>query len=193
MKLTSFFNKKLPKWLASFLIIGVPLLFVWLFNGIWHGASFKYVLYGMYYYVLIMIGVLCNSIISKNKKKKNNLFFEIYEIVRTDILVCFGMLLFRSESFSLFVNRVLNMFFKNNNTIMSFGLDFSDFIILGIYIIILVVVGIYQEKHGFLYDKISKSHVLIQYAVWAILMLSTILFGLYGLDYNVTDFIYGDF
>ena len=44
MKVTSFFNKHLKKGLSSFLIVAFPLLFVWLFNGLWHGASFKYVL-----------------------------------------------------------------------------------------------------------------------------------------------------
>ena len=44
--------------MAKFLVVAFPLLFVWLYNGIWHGSSWKYIAYGMYYYVIMMIGLL---------------------------------------------------------------------------------------------------------------------------------------
>ena len=197
MKVSNFFNKHLPKWASSFLVIAFPLLFVWLYNGLWHGASFKYVLYGMYYYVLIMIGVLLSPLLKKirNKLKINEekIVFKIYEIIRTGVFVSFGMMLFRSKTFMSFASMFARMFKCTNDSVMNFGFKPADFIVIIVYSIILLIVGIYKEKNGSLYDKISKSHVLIQYAVWALLMLGIAVLGLYGPGYDASSFLYGEF
>jgi len=194
---TEFFEKHLPKWLSNFLVVSFPLLFVWLFCGIWHGASFKYILYGIYYFVLIAIGLLLNPLLTKIRTKLkinvNNIIFRLYEMTRTTILVCFGMMMFRAKRFMTFVHMIGRMFTKSNSNILDFGLIKGDFIILIVYMIFLLLIGIYKEKHGSLYEKISKSNVLIQYAVWAILMLGIVIFGLYGEGYDTSSFIYGDF
>ena len=197
MKVTGFFNKKLPKWLSSFLIVAFPLLFVWLYNGLWHGASFKYILYGMYYYVLIMIGVLLAPLLKKIHEKlkinTENIVFRIYEMIRTSIFVCFGMMLFRSKTFASFIGMFASMFKSTNDSIMNYGFKCADFIVIIGYSVILLIVGIYKEKNGSLYDKISKSHVLVQYLVWALLMLGVAVLGLYGPGYDASSFIYGEF
>ena len=197
MKITSLFNKHLPKWLSTFLVSSLPLLFAWLFCGIWHGASFKYILYGLYYYVLIIFGILLTPLLKKLRSiikiNEKNIAFKIYEIIRTGIFVCFGMMLFRSKTFTIFINMVLNIFNKNNRSIMDFGLGTSDFVVLIIYVILLLIVGIYNEKKGSIYDKISRSNILIQYTVWLILMLGILTLGLYGPEYDASDFIYGEF
>jgi D-alanyl-lipoteichoic acid acyltransferase DltB (MBOAT superfamily) len=196
-KVTEFFEKHLPKWLSSFLVVGFPLLFVWLFCGIWHGASYKYVLYGMYYFVLIMIGLILTPLLKKIRSSlkinEENFFFKLYEMIRTSFLVFFGMLMFRCQSFTAFTRMIVNMFKKSNTMIMNLGLDKYDFRILIVYLVVLLFVGIYKEKHGSLYEKISKSNVLIQYAVWAVIMLGIVIFGLYGAGYDTSSFIYGDF
>ena len=52
-------------------MLGFPLLFVWVLMGFWHGASWKYILYGLYYYIIMMLGILLkpffNYIIDKFK------------------------------------------------------------------------------------------------------------------------------
>ena len=76
---------------------------------------------------------------------------------------------------------------------MNYGFKCADFIVIIGYSVILLIVGIYKEKNGSLYDKISKSHVLVQYLVWALLMLGVAVLGLYGPGYDASSFIYGEF
>ena len=197
MKVSTFFNKHLPKWASSFLVVAFPLLFVWLYNGLWHGASFKYVLYGMYYYMLIMIGVLLTPLLKKLREKlkinTENLVFKIYEMIRTGVFVSFGMMLFRSKTFVSFTSMFANMFKCTNGNALEFGLKSADFIVIIGYTVVLLIVGIYKEKNGSLYERISKSHILIQYAVWALLLLGIAVLGLYGPGYDASSFIYGEF
>ena len=42
--------------LTTLLPSAYALFFVWFANGMWHGASGKYIFYGLYYYALMMLG-----------------------------------------------------------------------------------------------------------------------------------------
>ena len=196
-KVCGFFNKHLPKGLAKFLTVAFPLLFVWLFNGIWHGASWKYIAYGMYYYLLIMIGILLTPFLAKIRKvfkiKQENIVYKIYEILRTGLFVIIGMLLFRSQTVKNFIDNLVNIFKKGNKSIFEFGLKNPDFVIISVYVVLIIVIGILQEKNIKIYEKFRKKNILVRYLIYTVLILSTILLGLYGSGYNAASFIYGQF
>ena len=197
MKTGSFFKKHLPKELAKFLIVAFPLLFVWLYNGIWHGASFKYIAYGLYYYVLIMIGILLTPLLIKIRTKlkinQDNIIYKIYEMLRTTLFVIIGMMLFRSHSLMTFIHSFINLFKKGPINIMNFGLKPFDFIILIIYIVVLIIIGIIQEKGIVIFDKIKKQNIFIKYLIYLIAILSIVILGIYGKGYDTSSFIYGQF
>ena len=43
---------------ATTFLTSIALLIVWFFTGLWHGASWNYVLYGVYYGVIMVISNL---------------------------------------------------------------------------------------------------------------------------------------
>ena len=197
MNATSFFRKHFKKEMAKFLIVSFPLLFVWLYNGIWHGASWKYVAYGMYYYLLIIIGILLAPILQKIRQKlKVNVEskgFVLYEILRTTMFVIIGMMMFRSSSFTIFIRNFANMFKASKIEIMECGLVTLDFIILIAYVIGLIIIGIFQEKGTKIYLKLREKNVLMRYLVYGFAVLSIVIFGIYGEGYDTSNFIYGQF
>ena len=197
MKVSSFFRKHLPKGLAGFLVVAFPLLFVWLYNGIWHGAGWKYVGYGLYYYALIMIGILLapwlKKLRAKLKIKDENWAFRIYEILRTLVLVIFGMMLFRSHSLSSFAGMFKDMFVPAKASLLDFGLVGADFVVLGACVLALLVVGILNERRDGLYLRILKKNLLVRYAVFGALVLAIVILGIYGDGYDASNFIYGQF
>lgn len=197
MNATSFFRKHFPKGMAKFLIVAFPLLFVWLYNGIWHGASWKYIAYGMYYYFLIIVGILLAPLLSKVREKlkikTESKIYALYEIIRTTLFVIIGMMMFRSHSFMTFVRSFINMFKANSAGILDFGLAKLDFIILIIYVIALIIIGIFQEKGTKIYLKLREKNVVVRYLVYAFGILSIVVFGIYGEGYDTSSFIYGQF
>ena len=77
------------------------LFFVWFGNGLWHGASWKYVFYGLYYYIIMMLGLLFeplfNKIITKLKINKEAWWYKLIQMTRTTLFVLIGMLIFRAH------------------------------------------------------------------------------------------------
>ncbi len=80
----------------------VALSVVWLSTGVWHGASWGYILWGVYYGVLLIGGLILQPTFKKWVKKlginTKSSWFAAYQILRTMILVLLGYVFFRSET-----------------------------------------------------------------------------------------------
>lgn len=78
----------------------IALAVVWFSTGIWHGASWGYILWGVYY-GLLLISALIFQPTSKKWVKKLHIntdaaWFGAFQILRTMLLVLIGYVLFRS-------------------------------------------------------------------------------------------------
>ena len=69
------------------------LLLTWLLTGLWHGASWNYVLWGLYFFVFIALEKLLGDKFARIPKPLRHLFLLI--------VVYFGWILFRYENLSL--------------------------------------------------------------------------------------------
>ena len=73
--------------LTTLLPSAYALLFVWFANGMWHGASGKYIFYGLYYYALMMLGQalrpLSPKILARLYIPRESRGYHAFEILRT--------------------------------------------------------------------------------------------------------------
>lgn len=80
----------------------IALAVVWLSTGIWHGASWNYILWGVYYGVLLIAALIFQPISKKMVKKlhikTDRTWFAAFQTLRTMVLVLLGYVLFRSTS-----------------------------------------------------------------------------------------------
>jgi D-alanyl-lipoteichoic acid acyltransferase DltB (MBOAT superfamily) len=76
---------------------------VWLLTGIWHGANWTFIAWGLFYFVLLMLERFCGL------EKKLGVFSHIYTL----LLIIIGWVLFRSESMAQAVEYLGIMFGKN--------------------------------------------------------------------------------
>lgn len=87
------FGKKVPA------IFG--LIVVWFTTGLWHGASWNYVLWGLYYGAIIILSVCFQPLIQKFYEKtkcKDNVFWIVFQHIRTLFLLAIGKILFRAPT-----------------------------------------------------------------------------------------------
>ncbi len=198
MKLNMKVRKIKFKHLARFITIAFPLLFVWLVNGLWHGASIKYVTYGLYYYLLMMLGVLfkpiLDFIVKKLKINTEVWSYKLFKILRTILIVCIGMLLFRSDSLTQFTLLFKGLFsFTMPKKITEFGLVYKDFRLVFFYILIIFGVELAGELKVNVREKLNEQNLIFRWLVYIFIIFSILIFGVYGYGFDAKSFIYGGF
>lgn len=202
-KLSKNSEKYIGKWIGQLIPVSVALLFVWLGNGLWHGAGWKFICYGMYYYVIIMCGKIFEPIYGKMLNllhiDVNNKAYRLFQIFRTFVLVNFGMFIFRVNNLKAFkwmaksIYQGMNFDVLTDGTLLKLGLDKYDFAVLAIGIVILFVVSLIKEKRGSIRDEIRKQNIVLRWTIFILLFVSIIIFGAYGAGYDPVDLIYAQF
>ncbi len=188
---------------AKIIPMAAALFFVWFGMGIWHGASFKYILYGMYYYIIMTLGEafkpLSVKILLKLRINIESKSYHLYQIMRTFIIVYFGMLLFRSESISA-AWRLFKSIFTGfsltaitDGSLLKLGLSSSDYLLLLATTLILVTVGVLQERGCKIRELITQRNIFIRWSFYLAAIFSIVIFGIYGIGSNAVTFIYGNF
>lgn len=84
------------------------IMIVWLLTGLWHGASYNFVLWGVYYGVLLLIE---KFVLGKHIEKLPSIIGHIYTI----IIFMFGWVIFRAESLSQ-IGEIFGALFGRNGT-----------------------------------------------------------------------------
>jgi alginate O-acetyltransferase complex protein AlgI len=197
-------KKHFNSYYATLIPVSIALFFVWFGNGFWHGASWKYVCYGLYYYVLMMLGKftkpLTDKLLAKCKINTQSRGYSVFSIIRTNIIVFFGMLIFRSHDLSTAFNiftRIFSNFslspFKDGSLINCGGFTYKDFIVIVIGFIIMTVIGLYNEKGICIREKIQKYNPMLNWFIILLMCLILIIFGIYGEGSGTSPFIYGQF
>ena len=203
MNLSKHTRKKLNDYFANLVPMTFALFCVWFFNGIWHGASWKYVLYGLYYYILMMIGMYLRPVSDKLLHALHiapeSKGFALFQMVRTFLIVNVGMMLFRCHTISQWGQSLARIFTDfdgaclTNGTVLSLGNDWQDFLIMGIGVLVVGIVEVLQEKGHTIRLELARRPVVLRYAVFLALVIGVIVFGAYGTGYETVAPIYGQF
>lgn len=186
---------KIKPFFEKFVASAIPLFFVWLSCGVWHGSGPQYVVYGMYYYLIMMIGMLLEPVYAKILNKmhinKDAAIMKAIRIARTFVIVCIGLMLFRSASIADFGKMFAQLFRSGQWKIVSSGvINLYDFVMIFATIAILLGVEIWQSKVGSVREQIDKANIVVRYTVWLVLILSIIIFGAYGVTYQAVAPMY---
>ncbi len=199
-KLSKWTRAHLSEHLGTFIPSAFALLFVWIGNGVWHGAGWKYLTYGMYYYAIMMAGMLLEPVIrsffSATGIDRASKPVKALSIIRTSAVVVIGMTMFRADTLGAFfgmMGRILNpeMFYANAE--ISLGIDVHDAAVIIVTVLIVLVVSIMQEKGISVRESIAKQNIVLRWTIYIAMILFVIVFGAYGAGYDQVDFIYGQF
>lgn len=202
-KLTSKARKVLGNHFGPLISGSIALLVVWLCNGLWHGAGYSYIAFGLYHFILILMGnifmPLTKKFYSVTHIDEKSTYVHIVQSIKTTILVIFGELIFRANTLtdaikmltSIFTRFSFNLF--NGKSILKLGIDGYDFIIIGVTILIIFVTSILKEKNIDIREEISNKNTVIRWLIYYALILFVLIFGAYGGNYASVDPMYANF
>ncbi|MBO4649932.1 MAG: MBOAT family protein [Clostridiales bacterium] len=187
-------GKRLPVYLASFV--------VWFTTGIWHGASWNFIVWGLGNFVVIMISQELEPLYAKFHKKVNtdgSTAYKSFQIGRT-ILLMSALRLFDCYrdvplTFKMFgtMFTTWNWNTLGNGTLLHLGINRADYVILALGTILMFVVSMIARS-GSVRDKMEKKIPFAgRWAIFTVLLLVIVVFGAYGLGYDASQFIYNQF
>lgn len=202
-KLTLKARKKVGNHYGPLLSGAIAVFCVWICNGLWHGAGWHYIFFGMYHFAFILLESLMEPLVIKSTNKlhicRENMVYRCFQIVRTCVIVCIGELFFRANGLRTglgMFQKIFTDFHLNtleNGQIFTFGLDKQDVLIVAVILFVVFVVGILQERKINVREQIAKCPVVFQFAVLYSLILLIVIFGAYGIGYIPVDPMYAAF
>ncbi|WP_273327118.1 MBOAT family O-acyltransferase [Vallitalea guaymasensis] len=189
--------KNLPAFLANLLTITIPLFFVWFLTGLWHGASSKYIVYGLYYFVLMiifnLISPVVNKVLSKNNITSENRLIKSLRLTKTLMLVGIGMLMFRAENLLVFRQMLGSVFSRGSEFQLFSAIEPNDFIIFILSFIVILLSVIMKLKDIDIESRFEALSSYKKYWICFCVFCIVVIFGAYGLGYIPPDPIYGGF
>ena len=156
-------------------------IIVFLLSGLWHGVN--YVLWGLLHAIFLILG---KFITTKNKYLNITVTFLIVSFLWSffiwpttlEALQMMGSV-FTTFNYSELFTNILNL-----------GLNLANYIVLIISVILLIIYDLKREKINSKLKSLKTEHKLILFAglVWVVLI-----FGMYGIGFNASEFIYNKF
>lgn len=181
----------------------IALAAVWLCNGLWHGAAWKYIFFGIYHFTLIFLHnvmePLKRLIMDKLKINRQSVFYKIIQIIIVFNLVVIGEMFFRADTLADGMNIFASIFTSFNikdffdGTLLTLGLDLCDFIIVIITLFIIFFISLLREKNISIREKIAEKPIVIRWAIYYALIFFILIFGAYGSNYEPIGPIYAEF
>lgn len=186
---------KFRKYLNIFIVFFV--------SGLWHGASWSYVAWGILNGIYQIIGDILNPIRDKLVKilclDRETFSHKLIKVFFTFILVDFSWIFFRANSFleafyiiKCMIN-VYNPWILFDGSLYSCGLEQRNFTLMIISICILLFADICKYKGVMIRKVIARQEYWFQWLVVAISIALILLVGIWGTGYNETNFIYFQF
>ena len=205
MKGTRFGKTAAGAHIAKVLPTSVASLIVFLVVGIWHGASWKYVAFGAWNGLIIMVSILLEPLFISAKDKLHikdtNIPFMLFQMFRTFLIVLVGYVFDVAPSFSQAM-RTFWLFFTNQNfklgysQISDLGLGKKDYLVVLLGGLIIFIASVIQErsKDGMdIRHMLDKKPFILRFALLFVGLISIVVFGIYGSGYSAADFVYAQF
>lgn len=203
VKFGKFVRKHIPGKAGKILPVSMVTFIVYFVIGIWHGASLKYIAFGLWNGVLITTALLLEPLFIKLKQKlhitdKNKIFY-IFRVVRTSIIVLIGRYITRAPRL-LAVFDMAKITFTNFNisklfegAMMNFGITVADYAVIIIGTIVMLIMEAIDEYGVGTKKLVEKQKPIIQWILLMVSILTITIFGICRGNYIASEFIYKQF
>lgn len=173
-------------------------------SGLWHGANWTYVFWGFLHGIYQVVGDITKpfrqSLWKKTNAKTESFSFKLAQVVGTFVLVDIAWIFFKANSLGIAVDYCKRMFTKwdpwslFNGELYNLGLDRFEFNILIVATVTLLLVDLLRYcKKQLITEFLQEQCIWFRWGVIFVLIFATIIYGMYGIQFDASQFIYFQF
>lgn len=186
-------GRRLPMYVSSFT--------VWLATGVWHGASWNFIVWGLGNWAVLMASEELEPLYGRFHERfgDGGRLYAVFQMARTFLLVCclnlFDCYASIGETFGAFAS----LFGASNwkvfwdGSLLGLGLSMLDYGILAAGVLLMLVVSLLKRNGDSVRERIGRHPYPLRFAIWYGLFLVVLLMGAYGIGYDASQFIYNQF
>ena len=162
------------------------LMITFLVSGLWHGAGFKYLIWGALHGFFQLMEKIFPF--RQNISKKCN-------VIITFVLVSFAWIFFRAPSLGIalvFIRKICvwNPWVLTDGTLVNQEFDLKEWIVFGVSLGIALIIEIIQESSVSIYQRLQSQGIIVRWIVYYSIIIVLLVFGIYGSIFDANNFIY---
>jgi D-alanyl-lipoteichoic acid acyltransferase DltB (MBOAT superfamily) len=188
-------GKRVTVYLSSFA--------VWLTTGIWHGAAWNFIVWGLVNWVVIMVSQELEPLYEKfhgRFKVKGKAPYEVFQIIRTILLMSAIRMFDCYRDVPLTFKKIGSMFTTFNwgvlfdGSLLQVGLSGAEYILIFVALAIVFCVSLYKYRtEKSVRDTLYVKAPTLFYVLMGVMLVAILIFGAYGIGYDSAQFIYNQF
>ncbi len=188
-------GKMIPTFLAMFLTFFLV--------GIWHGAEWKYVGYGLWNGIIISGSILLQPVYDRLAKRfsipRESRGWGWFCMARTLLICSLGRYFSRGLSLGIALIMMKHTFTVWNprilvdGTLLELGLTALDWAVVLVMLLVLFWVSLLQERGVSIRDRIAGLGLGPRWAVYMGAVVAVAVLGVYGPAYSAAQFVYQQF
>ena len=177
------------------------LMITFLLSGLWHGASWHYVVWGGLHGAYQVVGDVTEPVRRRLRTRlhvEDKRWYGVFRMLITFLLVCLGWIFFRAKTVSdafLALRQMFSVFnpgIVKNGLLYTLGLDKYDFwAAIAAAAVLFIVDALLQTRD--LRASLEKKPFWLRWPVYLLLIVVLLVFGVYGPQYDASAFIYFQF
>ena len=180
----------------------INILIVFTVSGLWHGADFTFLAWGLIHGIYQVIGGVLSPFRDKVTKVFNvgraSFSHRVVKTVGTFILVAYAWVFFRADDIYQALGIIRNSFAFTpwkyvDGSMYQYGLTRGSYLV-GIFgIVLMIIVDLVNNRGIVIREKILCQGMWLRWIIMIVGILVTVVCGIWGPGYDVSDFIYKQF
>ena len=154
----------------------INVMIIFLISGLWHGANWTFVIWGLYHAILYIPSFISKKILSKNfiKKQSYSITKSIMTTLLTFCLTTIGWIFFRSNTVNDAFAYVVSLFLNDTS------IDYSPYMFYPfIYIVVILLMDYFwtlDERNVFELKFRNRyvKYVFYQFIIWTVIVFFTV-------------------
>jgi D-alanyl-lipoteichoic acid acyltransferase DltB (MBOAT superfamily) len=163
------------------------ILVVFMLSGLWHGASWNFVFWGLINGVFILL--IDRFLV----KKDAHIIRRIIASLTVATLWALSLVFFRAETLSNALSMYGNLFIESKSVLFEYGLNQKEFYFTLKLLVGYMIFELILEKYTNIFSWFVKRNFIFRWVLYISVVLFIVFYGSYGVGLNDNNFIYFQF